>query len=132
MSARVAARLRLRPGDLGEPVLERILGALAARVDLPVDRLAVAQMASGALVPAAARHAPDGVVRVELGAGSGRIDLALGPLPAGTGAQVVAETALPGVGVVLDRLVDSWSIDALDSGDEMLRMRIGSGTPTPP
>jgi hypothetical protein len=130
VSSRVAGLLRLRRDDLGEPVLERVIGAMAARIDLPVDRLADAQLVSAALVAAAFPHSPDGVLCVELGAGAGGVALGVGPLPAGTGARVVAESALPGVGVVLERLVDEWSVDPLESGGEMLRLRIGAGAPT--
>jgi serine/threonine-protein kinase RsbW len=120
----------LRRDDLGEPVLERVIGAVGARIDLPFDRLADAQLVSAALVASAFRHAPDGVLCIELGADSGGVDLRVGPLAPGAAAKVVAESALPGVGVVLERLVDEWSVDALDSGEEMLRLRIGAGAPT--
>lgn len=130
MSGRPAGRLRLRRDDLGEPVLERVIGAVAARVDLPVDRLADAQLVSAALVASAFRHSPDGVLCVELEADDGGVELGVGPLAPGAAARVVAESELPGVGVVLQRLVDRWSIDPLDSGDEMLRLRIGAGAAT--
>ena len=39
MSAVPAARVRVRRQDLGEPVLERMVSALGARVDMPLDRL---------------------------------------------------------------------------------------------
>lgn len=130
MSHRGAGRLRLRNDDIAEAVLERVVAALAARVDLPVDRLADAQLVGAALVSAAAHHSPDGVLCIELGADAGSVDLAVGPLPRGGANSVVAESALPGVGVVLELLVDEWGVDALDSGDEMLRLRIGAGAPT--
>jgi len=129
VSGRPAGRLRLRRDDLGEPVLERVVGAMAARVDLPVDRLADAQIVGAALVSAAFRLSPDGVLCVEFGSGPEGLGLGVGPLPAGAAAQVIAETTLPGIGSVLERLVDAWSIDTLDSGEEMLRLRIGAGAP---
>lgn len=130
MSGRPAGLLRLRRGDLGEPVLERVVGAMVARIDLPVDRLADAQLVGAALFAAAFRHSPEGVLCIELGVGDGGLDLGVGPLPAGAAAKVVAESALPGVGAVLERLVDHWSVDALDSGDEILRLSIGAGGAT--
>ena len=130
MTGRPAARLCLRRDDLGEPVLERVIGAMAARVDLPVDRLADAQIVSAALVSSAFRLSSDGVLCVEFGAGPDGLGLAVGPLPAGAASRVIADTTLPGIGSVLERLVDTWSVDTLGSGEEMLRLRIGAGAPT--
>ena len=127
--SRRAARLRLRRGDLGGPVLERVVGAIAARADLPLDRLSDAQIVSSALVGTALRHSADGALCVELDTDGGVVDLAVGPLTRGSGARILADSSLPGVGPVLERLVDDWSVDTLDSGDEVLRLRIGSGAP---
>lgn len=106
------------------------MGAMAARIDMPVDRLADAQLVSAALVAAAFRHSPDGVLSIQLAVGDDGLDLGVGPLPAGAPAAIVAGSTLPGVGPVLERLVDTWSVDAVESGDEILRLRIGAGAPT--
>ena len=53
-----AARLVIRRPDLAQPVLERLVAALAARVDLPLDRLSDGQIASAALVATASRNIP--------------------------------------------------------------------------
>jgi hypothetical protein len=129
VSAAYAGRLRVRSPELGAPVLERIVMALAARVDLPVDRIADAQLVIEALVETVARRSPDGVLDVVLGAGPAGVDLSVGPLPAGAAALVVADSTLPGVGVVLDRLVDQWGVEPLDAGGEALRLTIGPGAP---
>ena len=125
-----AARLRLRRGDLGGPVLERVVGAIAARADLPLDRLSDAQIVSSALVGAALAHSADDALGVEFGTDGAALDMVVGPLTPGAGARILADSALPGVGPVLERLVDDWSVDTLDSGDEVLRLRIGAGAPT--
>jgi hypothetical protein len=121
-----AGRLTMRAEDLREPVLERVVAALAARVDLPLDRLSDAQLASSVLIRGANRHAVDGVVRVELDVEGGAVGLAIGPLPAGEGSQMVAED-VPGVGPVLERLVDEWSVEPIDEATETLRLSIGPG-----
>jgi hypothetical protein len=124
-----AAVLRVRRGDLREPVLERVVAALAARVDLPVDRLADAQLVIAALV-SAAEPVTNGVLRVEVGAAEGSVQIAVGPLQPGAPARVVADSALPGVGTVLERLVDVWTIEP--RGDaEMLHLTIGAGAAAP-
>ena len=126
MSRASAGRLTMRAEDLREPVLERVVAALAARVDLPLDRLSDAQLASSVLIRGANRHAVDGVVRVELDVEDGAVGLSVGPLPAGQGSQMVAED-VPGVGPVLERLVDAWSVEPIDDSTETLRLSIGAG-----
>jgi hypothetical protein len=124
-----AAVLRVRRDDLREPVLERVVAALAARVDLPVDRLADAQLVISALV-SASEPVANGVLRVEVAAGEGSVQIAVGPLRPGGPARVVADSNLPGVGTVLERLVDVWTIEP--RGDaEMLRLTIGAGAAAP-
>ena len=126
MTRASAGRLTMRAEDLREPVLERVVAALAARVDLPLDRLSDAQLASSVLIRGANRHAVDGVVRVELDVEDGAVGLSVGPLPAGQGSQMVAED-VPGVGPVLERLVDAWSVEPIDEATETLRLSIGAG-----
>ena len=126
MSRASAGRLTMRAEDLREPVLERVVAALAARVDLPLDRLSDAQLASSVLIRGANRHAVDGVVRVELDVEDGAVGQSVGPLPAGQGSQMVAED-VPGVGPVLERLVDAWSVEPIDDATETLRLSIGAG-----
>ena len=127
MSRAPAGRLVLRAEDLREPVLERVVAALAARVDLPLDRLSDAQLASSVLIRSANRHAVDGVIRVELDVDDGAVGLSVGPLPAGEGSQMVSED-VPGVGPVLERLVDDWSVEPIDDVTETLRLSIGAGS----
>jgi len=124
-----AARLRIGRPELWRPVLERVVGALAARIDLPIDRLSDAQIVSAAVASGAARHVGDGVLCVDLSDDEGAVGLSLGPLPPGTAARVVADSAVPGVGPVLERLVDDWEVESLDSGDERLLLTIGAGSP---
>ena len=126
MSRASAGRLTMRAEDLREPVLERVVAALAARVDLPLDRLSDAQLASSVLIRSANRHAVDGVVRVELDVEDGAVGLSVGPLPAGGGSRMVSED-VPGVGPVLERLVDAWSVEPIDGATETLRLSIGAG-----
>ncbi len=57
--------------------------ALAARVDLSVDRIADAQLVIEALVDTLGRRSPDGVLDVVLAAGPAGVDLSVGPLPPG-------------------------------------------------
>ncbi len=51
----------------------------------------------------------------------------LGPLPDGAAARVVEESAVPGVGAIVERLVDRWSVDPADGGGESLSLAITDG-----
>jgi hypothetical protein len=128
---RPAARLVIRTPELAQPVLERVVAALAARVDLPLDRLSDAQIASTALLVTASRRLDGAELRVELEGVPGGVVVRLGPLPDGAAARVVEDSALPGVGAIVDRLVDRWSVEPADGGESLsLAITDGSRTST--
>ena len=49
----------------------------------------------------------------------GAVIVRLGPLPDGAAARLVEDTALPGVGPIVDRLVDRWSVAPADGGESL-------------
>ena len=125
-----AARLVIRTHELAQPVLERVVAALAARVDLPLDRLSDAQIASAALLVTANRRLVGDELRIELDGGPGEVVVRIGPLPDGAAARVVEDSAVPGVGAIMDRLVDSWSVERIDGGESLsLAITGGKGAP---
>ena len=119
-----AARLVIRRPELSEAVLGRVVAALAARVDLSLDRLADAQIASAAAASAAAPLLDNGGLGVELDGEPGSVTVRIGPLPDGTARRVLRDSAVPGVGDVVDRLVDRWSVDRHADGGETLSFAI--------
>jgi Na+-translocating ferredoxin:NAD+ oxidoreductase RnfG subunit len=119
----------VRRDDLCEPVLERVVSALGARVDLPLDRLADAQLVAGAVAAAARRHAADGELQVDLDAADGVLRLTIGALPRGGGGRVMSDSEIPGLGAVLERLVDRWTVESGDGGGERLVLAIGADGP---
>lgn len=129
MSGGAAGRLLVRRPALGEPVLERVVAALAARADLPLDRLADAQLVASALAAAATRDPSGEGLRVGLDAEAGALALSVGPLTPGAGTRVLADTRVPGVGPVLERLVDRWSVESDGPDAERLVLEIGAGEP---
>jgi hypothetical protein len=126
-----AGRLTVRRATLGQPVLERVVAALAARADLPLDRLSDAQLVAASLAAGAARHATDGELSVGLDADGDGVVLAVGHLPSGAGERVVADSRLPGVGSVVERLVDRWHVEG-DGDGETLLLTIGAGGTSAP
>jgi hypothetical protein len=122
-----AARLVIRRTELAGPVLERVIAALAARVDLPVDRLSDAQIAAAAAAAAAGPLLADEPLLVEVEGAPRMVTVRLGPLPRGGAAQVVEDSAVPGVGTVVERLVDRWNVDPAGDGGERLSLAITDG-----
>lgn len=120
------ARLVIRRPDLAEPVLERVVAAVAARADLPLDRLSDAQIAGAALAGAATRELADAelCIEFEFHNGPGAVTMRLGPLPAGAAVRLIEGTAVPGVGAIVERLVDRWSVEPVPEG-ERLSLAIG-------
>lgn len=111
--------------ELLAPILARLVGALAARRDLSVDRLSDAVLVTDAIAAAAPSHFADGPVRICLEDGDGGIDVRLGPMEAG-GAQRVREALeVPDVGGSLEALADELAVEQSGDGDYLL-MRFGA------
>ena len=93
-------------GPLGAPVLGRVIGMLAARADCPIDRLDDALLVADAVAAKAGSFSEDGRIRAQIVARLGSVELHVGPLRTGGAADLIASTALPGVGNVLERVAD--------------------------
>jgi anti-sigma regulatory factor (Ser/Thr protein kinase) len=106
-------------------VLGRLLSLLAARADFSIDRLSDAQLLSDALASHAPRRGASGLVRLSVVEGNGGFDLRVGPLVAGGGRALIADTELPGVGPLLERLADEITFEpagGADDGTETVRL----------
>jgi anti-sigma regulatory factor (Ser/Thr protein kinase) len=111
-------------------VLGRLLSLLAARADFSIDRLSDAQLVSDALANHAPRRAASDAVRVAVSESETGFDLLVGPLEPGGGHALVADTRLPGVGPLLERLTDEIEFEPLadgQDGGETLRLRMTRG-----
>src|SRR5438034_716115 len=84
-------------------------GVLAARANFSLDRLSDAQLVSDAVAAHALGHAAMGALRVEVDDDERALDIRVGPLAANGGQRVVDESDLPGVGLLLEHLVDDVS-----------------------
>jgi serine/threonine-protein kinase RsbW len=76
--------LAIAPGPLVGPVLRRVVGILAARADMPVDRVDEVILLAEALAQAAARHVADDRLGVAVHDGGGSLRFEFGPLEPGT------------------------------------------------
>ncbi len=117
--------LCLRPPERTSPVLGRVVSLVAARADFSIDRLSDAQIVSDAIAGAAGAHVQDGTLKVAIDEHEQGFELVVGPLVAGGAKQLVADTELPGLGCLLERLTDSLSIESTGDADgERLRAKL--------
>jgi hypothetical protein len=128
MSAPIAT-MRVQGADLAEAVLVRVLGALANLADLPVDRLSDAQIMAGAIADRAPDLGVEGALEVTFSYEPAVIRFTLGPLVSGGAARLLEQTAVPGVGPVIERMADEVHLEAGEDGDR-LSVVVGRGPAT--
>jgi hypothetical protein len=116
-------RVSIASGPLVGPVLRRVVGMLAARADLPLDRLDDAVLVADLIAARAPAHMSAETVEVALEHGPRTLSLLVGPLRPGGGHQLVVEAAVPGVGNVIEQLADELTVDP-GEGAEFLRVRL--------
>ena len=115
----------LEAGPLLRPVLARVVGAFAARADLPVDRVLDARLLGEALAAHAPRHLLDGRLAMAIESVPMRLVLRVGPLESGSGARLLADTVIPEVGPILERLADSVTVQE-EAGSDYLVMELSA------
>lgn len=108
-----------RPELLG-PVLARMVGALAARRDLSVDRVSDAILVTDAIAAAAPSSFADGRVRLGLEDREEGIELRLGPMDLGAAQCIREELEVPDVGGSLEALADELTVDQSDDGEYLV------------
>jgi serine/threonine-protein kinase RsbW len=101
--------------ELLAPVLARVVGALAARRDLSVDRISDAVLVTDAIAAAAPSRFADGRVKLGLDDRGEGIALRLGPMDSGAARQIRGELEVPDVGGSLEKLADELAVE--ESGD---------------
>jgi hypothetical protein len=90
--------MAMTPGELVRPVLARVIGALAARAEFSVDRLADTVLLGDAVSTSGGRDFADGRVGISIKDGDGTLDVRVGPLVEGAGKRLLDEMDLPGQG----------------------------------
>lgn len=113
-------RLAVASGPLVGPVLRRVVGMLAARADLPLDRLDDAVLVADVVAARASAYAPE-KVEVHLQSSARTLWLRVGPLDAGGAEALLSETALD-VGSIILKLADEVHVDAEGPEGEFLRV----------
>jgi anti-sigma regulatory factor (Ser/Thr protein kinase) len=106
--------------ELLAPVLARVVGALAARRDLSIDRVSDAVLVSDAIADAAPERFADGRVRLGLEERPAGIDLRLGPMEPGAAAEIRKDLEVPDLGGSLEALVDELTVEKSDDGEYLI------------
>jgi serine/threonine-protein kinase RsbW len=106
--------------ELLAPVLARLVGALAARRDLSIDRVSDAVLVTDAIAAAAPGHFEDGCVRLGLEEGENCVELRLGPMESGGAEEIREELKLPDVGGSLEALADGLTVREDGDGEYLV------------
>jgi anti-sigma regulatory factor (Ser/Thr protein kinase) len=114
------AELQIEGPRVVAPVLERVIGALAARHPIGIDRLSDVLLLADAVSDEAPRAFADGPYRFAVGDGDGGIDIRVGPLPEGASERLRSGLSLPEVGGSLETLADQVSVEEGDAGEYLV------------
>jgi serine/threonine-protein kinase RsbW len=106
--------------ELLEPILARLVGALAARRDLPVDRVSDAVLVTDAIAMAAPGRFADGRVRLGFDESDKSLELRLGPMERGAASEIRRELEVPDLGGSLEALADELAVDQSEDGDYLI------------
>jgi anti-sigma regulatory factor (Ser/Thr protein kinase) len=116
--------------DLLAPVLARVVGALAARQDISIDRLSDAVLLTDAISALAPGHFADGHVQLAIADDAAGVEMRLGPMEEGAAEEIRRQLELPDIGGSLESLADELSAQGGDEGD-YLAVRFSSAAPAP-
>ncbi len=112
-----ATAMRVGPPELVAPILSRALGALAARREITVDRLADAMLLSDAISAGAPQGFKDGHVSLSIADRSEGVELRVGPMEDGGAERLRASLDLPELGGSLESLADDLRVEAGGEGE---------------
>jgi anti-sigma regulatory factor (Ser/Thr protein kinase) len=103
--------------DLAAPVLERVVGALASRHQISVDRLNDAMLLTDAVSARAPQAFGNEHLRFAIADGEDGIDLRIGPMPEGASQRLLDGLAVPQVGGTLEALADELRVERDENGE---------------
>lgn len=112
-----ATELRVGPPELVGPILSRVIGALAARHEIGVDRLSDAMLLTDAISAGAPQGFADGRVSLSVIDAPEGVELRIGPMVSGGAERLRDSLDLPQVGGSLASLADELRIESGDEGD---------------
>ena len=111
--------VRVGPPELVGAVMSRVIGALAARQQIGVDRLSDAMLLSDAISARAPEGFTDGHVSLSVADGPDGVVLRVGPMISGAAERVRESLDLPDVGS-LETLADELRIEHGEQGEYLV------------
>ena len=118
-----AARLSFDNADAAGPVVSRVIGMLASRADLSIDRLADTQLLGDAVAAAPPNAFSQGRVDIEIIDREGCLEIRVGPLVEGAADRLLEEMELPGPLVgSLRGLASEIKVESAETGDRLVIM----------
>lgn len=113
--------VQLTAGPIADAVLRRLVSAVAAQGEVPIDRIQDATLIMDSLLGALETDRISAVLMpLERG-----IEIAIGPLVDGEGNRILDATELPELGSVVHGLSDRVWIDTQRGPQEYLCVRVG-------
>jgi serine/threonine-protein kinase RsbW len=108
--------IAVAPGAIVKPVIARVIGAVAARAEFSVDRLADTVLLGDAVSATGGGDFTDGRVAISIKDDAGTIGVRVGPLVEGGGERLMSEMDLPGAGS-LKSLTNSIEVTTGETSD---------------
>jgi serine/threonine-protein kinase RsbW len=121
-----AAKLTIGAPEFIAPVLGRMVGALAARRQITVDRLSDATLLTDALSARAPHAFSNGHFCFSISDEEDGIDLRVGPVAAGASEELREGFSVPEVGGSLETLADEMRVEKSEEGGEYLVIRFAA------
>jgi serine/threonine-protein kinase RsbW len=122
-----ATQIRVGPPEMVAPILSRVIGALAARHEIGVDRLSDTMLLSDAISAGAPQGFSDGHVCFSVSDRSERVEVRVGPMLSGGATRLRESFDLPGGEGSLASLADELRVEQGENG-EFLVVSIASST----
>lgn len=111
--------LRVASGPIADAVVRRVVGAVGAQAELPIDRLQDAGLVTDAILD----HLDRDHVEMRIGAGDLGLELAVGPLAGGEAARIIDRSRMPDLGSIIERLADRLWVERSEP-DEFLCVEV--------
>ena len=114
------------PGiDPAERIMRRLVAVVAAQADLPTDRLVEALLIAEITARHALRHLIGEEIEIGLDRQGDAFELSVGPLEEGGAERVVADSEIPVVGSVVERLADGVRTEQAEDSESLV-IRVGA------
>ncbi len=113
--------------DLAAVIVSRVIGSIAARAEMSVDRFSDALLLGDAISSAGGHRFRDGKTRLAISEDDGVIAVRVGPLQQGGGERLLASLEIPTLHASLAKLADDAVVERDGEGGEHLLLTIAGG-----